>query len=58
MMKVPTVITVASLEVVVMPNGEVICGGRSLGWVSDLGKFLKPITPAVPPPSKRKRGAV
>lgn len=42
MMKTPTEITVASLEVVVMPNGEVICAGRSLGWVKALGKYLTP----------------
>lgn len=28
------------LEVCVMPNGEVICLGKTIGWVKDLGKFL------------------
>lgn len=45
MMKTPPkTITVCSLEVVVMPNGEVICNGKTLGWVNSalhpLGKYL------------------
>lgn len=40
--KAPKEITVADLEVVVMPNGEVICGGKSIGWVKVLGKYLTP----------------
>jgi hypothetical protein len=39
--KAPKEITVCLLEVVVMPNGEVICAGKSLGWVKTLGKFLR-----------------
>ena len=38
--KAPADITVCSLEVVVMPNGEVICDGKTVGWVSSLGKYL------------------
>lgn len=47
-METPTEITVCLLEVVVMPNGEVICNGRTLGWVEATGgrglsTFLTPI---------------
>lgn len=38
--KAPSDITVARLEVVVMPNGEVICAGKTIGWVESLGKYL------------------
>jgi len=40
MTEAPKEITVCHLEVIVMPNGEVICAGRSLGWVNTLGKYL------------------
>lgn len=42
MNKAPDEITVADLEVVVMPNGEVISGGNTVGWVSKLGRFITP----------------
>lgn len=38
--RAPKEITVAKLEVVVMPNGEVICLGKTVGWVKELGKYL------------------
>lgn len=44
MEKAPEEITVCNLEVVVMPNGEVICLGKTVGWVKELGKFLTPKT--------------
>ena len=40
-MKQPDEITVCWLNVVVMPNGEVICRGKTVGWFKDLGKYLK-----------------
>lgn len=43
MMKAPKEITVARLECVVMPNGEIICKGTTIGWVSALGKYLTPV---------------
>lgn len=46
MMTKPHAITIAQLEVLVMPNGEVLCAGRSLGWVGQLGKYLTPEPPA------------
>lgn len=40
--KAPKEITPCTLDVVVMPNGEVICVGKTVGWVKDLGKYLTP----------------
>ena len=40
----PKEIIICSLEVVVMPNGEVICLGKTIGktigWFKDLKKYL------------------
>lgn len=39
----PKEITVCHLEVVVMPNGEVLCAGKTVGWVTGkngIGKYL------------------
>lgn len=41
-MKAPDEITLADLECVVMPNGEVICLGKTLGRVGDFGGYLRP----------------
>lgn len=41
-MNAPDEITLADLECVVMPNGEVICLGKTLGWVGDFGGRLRP----------------
>ncbi len=49
--KPPKEITVCHLEVVVMPNGEIICDGLSVGWVQRLGKYLTRIPP-VPVPTR------
>lgn len=38
----PSAITLCLLQVVCMPNGEVICAGRTVGWIKDLGKYLIP----------------
>ena len=41
--KNPEKITLAQLECVVMPNGEILCAGKSIGFVEGkhaLGKFL------------------
>ena len=45
--KNPDVISIAKLEVVVMPNGEIICNGKTVGWVSELGKYLSDARPGV-----------
>jgi hypothetical protein len=36
----PKEITPCTLQVVVMPNGEIICAGQTVGYVRALGKFL------------------
>lgn len=41
--KNPEQISIAKLEVVVMPNGEIICAGKTMGYVSDLGKYLSDV---------------
>ena len=38
--KQPEEITICFLEVLVMPNGEVICKVKSLGWFDEFKKFL------------------
>lgn len=45
MNEAPDEIIVASLEVLVMPNGEIICQGETLGWVktSAIAKSLTPV---------------
>jgi len=40
MIKQPQEIISAKLEVVVMPNGEVICLGGRIGFFEKLGKYL------------------
>jgi hypothetical protein len=42
MMQTPDAITPALLDVVVMPNGEVICLGKTVGWTQTHGKHLTP----------------
>lgn len=42
MKEAPSEITPATLDVVVMPNGEVICLGKTVGWIKQLGKYLTP----------------
>lgn len=39
--KNPEQITPALLDCVVMPNGEIICAGKTIGWVKDIGEFIK-----------------
>lgn len=36
----PKEMTICNLEVLVMPQGEVICNGKTVGWFRDLGTFL------------------
>lgn len=45
-MKVPTVPTPAILDVLVMPNAEIICNGKSLGFVTgkmNLARYVRPL---------------
>ena len=39
---IPDGITVCSLEVLLMPNGEIISLGKTLGWFEEYKKFLAP----------------
>jgi hypothetical protein len=39
--RAPKDITPAMLSCIVMPNGEVLCLGRSLGYVKQMGKCLR-----------------
>ena len=36
----PKTIMIAKLEVVVMPTGEIICAGNTVGYVKELGKYI------------------
>jgi hypothetical protein len=40
MKKQPDEITLAKLQVIVMPNGEVMCLGGRVGYFDKLGKYL------------------
>jgi len=42
MEKVPESITLCTLDVVVMPNGEVISLGKTLGWFETFKDYLQP----------------
>jgi hypothetical protein len=39
--KQPTELTLCVLDVVVMPNGEVIHQGNTVGWFKDMKEFLQ-----------------
>ncbi len=41
MEKQPKEITVCKLECVLMPQGEIICAGKTIGWFKDLKKYLE-----------------
>ena len=43
MKEVPKEITFSKLEVVVMPQGEIICGGKTLGWFKDFKEYLEEV---------------
>ncbi len=36
----PDKITVCNLEVVLMPNDEIICKGKTVGWFKDFKEYL------------------
>ncbi len=31
----PGIVTAAKLQVIVMPNDEILCGGKSIGWLNE-----------------------
>lgn len=39
----PRELLICSLECMLMPNGEIISGGKTLGWFDTLGKYLTPL---------------
>jgi hypothetical protein len=41
----PAVITAALLECLVMPNGEILCAGTSIGFIPRFGRYLRHIDP-------------
>lgn len=43
----PKEIVLAKLEVLVMPNGEILCGGGRVGFVKDLGKYISDLKDAM-----------
>jgi hypothetical protein len=40
MEKIPEKITEAKLDCIIMPSGEIICNGFTIGWFSQIGKYL------------------
>ena len=40
MKECPSEITVCRLQVIVMPNGEVICFGKTVGMFRDLKEYI------------------
>lgn len=45
MIKPPKEMMPALLDVLVMPNGEILCCGNTIGWVNEIGKMLTPKKP-------------
>ena len=41
MEKMPEEITACLLEVVLMPNGEILCLGKTVGWFRELKFYLR-----------------
>lgn len=42
MKEIPKEMTVCKLDVLVMPQGEVIFLGKTIGWFKDLKDYLEP----------------
>ena len=47
MQEAPKEMTLAKLDVLVMPNGEILCQGISLGFVDQIGKSLEQFRDAI-----------
>ena len=41
----PKEITLCKLECVLMPQGEIICNGTTIGWFKDLNQYLEKAGP-------------
>jgi len=42
MKKQPKETTICNLECVLMPNGEIISLGKTIGWFKEFKKYLQP----------------
>ena len=40
MYKIPESITLCTLDIIVMPNGEIICKGIILGWFENFKEYI------------------
>ena len=40
MNKIPDEMTICNLEVLLLPNGELLCGGKTVAWFKDVKSFL------------------
>ena len=40
MKQIPENITLCELEVIILPNGEILCNGKSMGFFKDFKKYL------------------
>lgn len=40
MNELPKGLVVSTLDVVIMPNGEILCLGKTIGWFEDLKEYL------------------
>ena len=38
----PEEMIIGSLQVLVMPTGEIICNGKIIGYLGELGSYIKP----------------
>lgn len=49
MEQAPKEMTLAKLDVLVMPNGEILCEGATIGWInlSNMGKRLSGFRSAI-----------
>ena len=44
MKKPPEEMTICNLQVLLMPNGELLCLGKTVGWFKEFKKYLVPVT--------------
>lgn len=41
MKTIPEDMTICNLEVLIMPNGEILSNGKSIGWFGDFKDYLE-----------------
>ena len=54
----PDGIITATLQVVVMPNGEIISRGKHIGWFDDFKQYLTPVADAEGKPIRQRDIAI